>query len=150
MTFKVRYKFENQVSAFSMLMLVCMVFEIVFLIKGVDTGSFPIVLMVYAIIGGLLILTDIKDIKTKIIARRGETTEGKIICTTDHRHGRHFSGCRLVVAYGRETLITPYLSYSYADNIASEECTVWVKGKYAYAGNIRYKFTGKGITLPKN
>lgn len=149
MMFKVRYTFETMITAFSILMLVCVIFEIVFLIKGVDTGSFPITLVTFGIVGGLLNLVHIKDIRTKLIARKGETTEGKIICTTDHRHGRSGSMCRLVVAYGSRTLISPYLSYSYAYNIASEECTVWVNGKYAYAGNIRYKFTGKGITLPR-
>ncbi len=150
MTLKVRYKFENHIIIFSIFMLVCVAFEIGFLIKGVDTGSFPIVIMLYAIIGGLFVLTDIKDIKTKIISRRGKIVEGKIICTTDHRYGSRFSGCRLVVAYGSKTLITPYMSYSYADNIASEECSVWVNGDYAYAGKIRYKFWGKGIKLPHN
>lgn len=145
MTFKLKFDFEKRlfwIGAFLVLLVLILSYERIN--GGIIGYDEPLICVMVA----LVLILDFKDAKTKFMAKRGETFEGRIVGTTDRNlKGKNYS-CRLAVRYDDTMLISPYVSVSQAERIVSHECTVWVNGDYAYVGEIEYKFCGEGINLP--
>lgn len=145
MTFKLKYDFEKRLLLIFIIVLFAILSMVICALKGYIIHYDD--LFVWIVVALELIL-DFKDIKTKLIAKKGENVTGRIVGLTDHYHSRYSNGYRLVVVYNDTMLVTPRVSASQVNRIQSEECTVWVNGDYAYAEEIKYKFNGAGLIFP--